>query len=108
MLHLKRESRKYFDKLRKYKIIIDDSEVGIIGDDKIFTYNLDAGHHTIYLKIDWCKSNKLEFDVVENEFLEFECGSLNGIKIYTVLPGFKKCHLLSCLRSCFSNSSKRI
>jgi hypothetical protein len=84
MIRIKRDVRPYFDKLRKYKVVIDDIEVGSIVDGGIEQYDIQTGHHTIYLKIDWCTSNKIEFDILENEILEFNCGSLKGKKTLLV------------------------
>lgn len=52
---------------------------------------IEKGNHTIWLKIDWCRSNKLNFDYTGDQ-LDFECGSnLTGFKVllsivYIFLP----------------------
>lgn len=77
-------SRKklYKDILRNYKIIIDGKCCDEIKDGEIKNINIGPGNHTIYLKIDWCKSNKIDFNVSENETIAFECGnSMNGWRI---------------------------
>ncbi|MFA5471601.1 MAG: hypothetical protein WC219_06105 [Acholeplasmataceae bacterium] len=54
----------YVDSLRTYKIIIDKQVVGKIKNGKTLELDLDdfTGIKTIYLKIDWCRSNKIKID----------------------------------------------
>lgn len=71
------------DKIRKYKVIVDDKEVGNIKDGETKCFEVDEGNHNIYLKIDWCRSNKLDFYVSKDYSIEFECGSsLNDWKLW--------------------------
>ncbi|MEI5907545.1 hypothetical protein WAK64_10790 [Bacillus spongiae] len=79
MIEIKRETR-FVDKLRGYKVMIDEKEVGTIKSGETFDYPIKQGLHTLYLQIDWCRSNKIEFEIKDNEFLRFECGGLNGSK----------------------------
>lgn len=74
MLTISRDN-VYRDKLRSYKIIIDGNYCDEIKCGEIKNINLAPGNHTIYLKIDWCRSNKIDFTVLENETVEFECGN---------------------------------
>ena len=81
MLTISRD-KTYRDKLRSYKIMIDGNCYDEIKCGEIKNINLDPGNHTIYLKIDWCRSNKIEFTISENETVEFECGnSMNKWRI---------------------------
>ncbi|WP_223070432.1 hypothetical protein [Paenibacillus caui] len=84
LLELKRLSQ-FVNKLRDFKIIINDSEVGIIKDGDIKEISLEPSEYEIYLKIDWCRSNKYRFTISENEKIKLECGSLlTGLRI--VIP----------------------
>jgi hypothetical protein len=84
MVRLSRQSR-YIDKSRSYKIFIDDIYYGDIDDGELKEINTGAGQHTIYLAIDWCRSNKLTFNKDDNEVIELQCGnSMNGLKILFV------------------------
>lgn len=74
MLTISRD-KTYRDKLRSYKIMIDGNCYEEIKCGEIKNINLDPGNHTIYLKIDWCRSNKIDFTILENETVEFECGN---------------------------------
>ncbi|MFA9559479.1 hypothetical protein ACERII_19395 [Evansella sp. AB-rgal1] len=80
MIEIKREAG-WVDKLREYKVMLNENEIGTIGSNDCFEYSLDPGLHKLYLKIDWCRSEKLEFELKDNETLRFECGGLKD-------PGF--------------------
>lgn len=84
MIVIKREA-SWTDRLRKYKVILDEREVGTIEPGGNFEYQTTPGIHTLYLKIDWCRSNKLKFEIQDNEILEFKCGGLKHIKFLAIL-----------------------
>ncbi len=86
MIQLSRESI-YYDKYRCYEIIIDGMLYGNIGDGETKEIDVVEGSHSIYLKIDWCRSNELIFIESKDKFIEFECGnSVKGLKkILTLL-----------------------
>ena len=80
MIQLSRESI-YYDKYRCYEIIIDGMLYGNIGDGETKEIDVVEGSHSIYLKIDWCRSNELIFIESKDKFIEFECGnSVKGLK----------------------------
>lgn len=85
MLKLVRED-KFRDRLRSYKIILDDTYCDDINTGEVRNLELTPGKHTIYLKIDWCRSNKIDFYVSDNELIEFECG--NSMKSWRILFAF--------------------
>lgn len=73
------------DKIRNYKIIIDGRNYGIIGSGKTKEIDIAPGNHEIFLKIDWCRSNKIDFNISRNQTIEFECGnSITGWKLIFV------------------------
>lgn len=78
------------DSGREYQIIIDRKKVGSIkiGETKVFT--LSPGRHEVRLKQDWASSEKLEFDLGENDQAQFVCaprikendvGMVNGLRV---------------------------
>jgi hypothetical protein len=78
---VKRESQ-YADSLRKYKIILDGKEFSTISRNEEKVFQINPGKHNIQLKIGWCKSNPIEFEIKKNEKLKFLCGSnLKGLKL---------------------------
>lgn len=72
----------YADSLRLYKIMVDGEvrEEIADGDSKAFT--IEPGLHTIYVKMDWVRSNKIKFETANSETTTFECSSnITGSKI---------------------------
>jgi len=70
----------YTDKLRAYKVVLDGKVIGEVKDGQKFVFNSLPGKRELFLKIDWCQSNVVEFDGGHDS--EFECGSsLCGLKI---------------------------
>lgn len=63
----------YVDKFRKYELIIDGKKCGKIRNNSEIKINLTEGTHTLYLLIDWCKSNELVITINENEDVLLEC-----------------------------------
>jgi hypothetical protein len=69
------------DLLRSYRINIDHKDVEKIKIGKSIEIPVAPGDHTIVVKIDWCGSNKIPFQIKEGETLHFECGSsMTGAK----------------------------
>jgi len=80
LIRIKRDSG-YADRLRAYKIVLDGNVVGEINNGQQLELNVTPGKHRLNLKIDWCRSNILDFEMNGNT-IEFECGSnLRGIKV---------------------------
>jgi len=80
MIRIKRDSG-YADRLRAYKVLLDGEVIGEISNDQQFEFDAAPGKHQIQLKIDWCTSNRVDFEK-EQDTVEFECGSsLRGFRI---------------------------
>lgn len=73
MITIKRDSG-YADLFRAYKIILDGKAVAKIQNGQQLKLEAPRGKHQIYLKLDWCRSNVLEFELGERE-MTFDCGS---------------------------------
>ena len=94
MVRLKRAS-EIADLLRAYKIMVDDQQIGTIRTGREVAFEVAPGPHRIWLRIDWCDSNTLEF-VSDGTPLELECGSnyagwrtFLGIKhVVSTTPGY--------------------
>ncbi|HEX5990701.1 MAG TPA: hypothetical protein VFY75_10885 [Solirubrobacterales bacterium] len=99
-IHLTRQSGFRVDSGREYKILIDRKSVGSIrvGEAKAFT--VPPGQHELQLKQDWAASEKLQFDLGDNERAQFECaprvkendvGIVNGLRaIYWITLGCRR------------------
>lgn len=78
----------YGDALRDYKIYIDGKKIGSIGEGESKEFEVPEGKHIIYGKIDCFKSQKIAFDIVDNNEKYFEVKSNMsfiklGITIFT-------------------------
>jgi hypothetical protein len=90
---LRRDSG-YADRLRKYRVILDDLEIGRIGNGDEKRFDITPGEHRLMIKVDWGRSGVVRFIAVEGQMLEFECGSnLRGANllfaIYYATFGFR-------------------
>lgn len=71
-----------FDTERNYKIIIDGQFYDKIKCGETKSINIEKGKHRIYLQLDWCRSNIINFENLNDENIEFKCGSsVNGWRI---------------------------
>ena len=81
MIRITRDSG-YADRIRAYKIVLDGNVIGEIRNGEQLELDLPPGKHQLHLKIDWCRSNVVDFETNGNT-VEFECGSnLRGSKIF--------------------------
>jgi len=85
MITVHRQSA-YADSLRPYQIVIDENVVGKVKSGKtVIVAAPSVGTHQIWVTIDWCRSEKLEFNYTNSD-LRFECSSnLKGARVF-LLP----------------------
>ena len=65
----------YADRIRAYKVVVDGSTVGTIGDGETKEFLVSGGQHNVSLKIDWCGSNTIPFAVAEGDVATFDAKS---------------------------------
>jgi hypothetical protein len=58
---------EYTNRLRDYKIYIDGQKVDTISNGQTKDLNISPGRHTLFFKIDWCRSPEISFEIVDNE-----------------------------------------
>ena len=81
-----RRGKGWVDLLRSYEIVIDGEVVATVRAGQTVTVPVVTGSHTLRVRIDWCGSEEIGFEVRAGEHIKFECGSnLNG---WRVLIGF--------------------
>ena len=76
---------------------MDSNEIGGIRRGETKTFPIEAGLHTLQLKIDWCTSRQVEFMLEAGESFDFHCRSRSmltalwdvtfGRKSYIALEG---------------------
>ena len=64
------------DRLRAYKVLIDEREVGRLKRGQSATFELSPGCHTVQVVIDWKRSGS--FDVPGDADYTFRCGPGGG------------------------------
>jgi hypothetical protein len=78
-----RRATSYADRLRAYKIMLDGVLVGPVRARQSVTIPVAPGRHSLVLRIDWCGSEEIPFEVHPGEHITFECGSsLTGWRIF--------------------------
>src|SRR5579871_3897995 len=72
----------YADRLRAYKIVLDDTEVAEIRDGETKQIPVSEGEHSLRIRIDWCGSDTKQFTVVADEDPVFQVRSnLRGVRV---------------------------
>ncbi len=74
------------DGFRTYKLVLNGNIVGTIRNKQRIELEVPPGKHQLFLKIDWCRSNTIEFET-DGEAAELECGSYHRItgSIFTLI-----------------------
>jgi hypothetical protein len=70
---IKRRAWPFADLMRSYSVWIDAEKVGEIRRRQRRSWEVEPGHHTLQLKIDWCESPALEFDLAAEAEALFVC-----------------------------------
>ena len=73
----------FSDAARSYQIFVDGEKKAEIRRASTVEFFVPVGFHRIFLKLDWCGSNEIEFNIKTEETIEFDCG--NNTKIFLEL-----------------------
>ena len=73
-----KRSSEWNNRMRDIGIYLDDKKIGEIGNGEFKEFDIPEGIHKLKAKIDWCKSEILEFETSENEIKKIE---LSGFKM---------------------------
>ena len=76
---------QYQDRMRKYKVFLDNTQIGEIKQDETVKLVVEPGEHTLHLTIDWSGSNKLLFNANSNQEIYLECGNNTGAKFWKLI-----------------------
>jgi hypothetical protein len=74
-IEVQREDRSWSDYLRSFNIVIDGKVVGGLYAGGSSAFEVPPGSHEVFLKIDWCRSEKLNIGLAPGEVVRFLCGS---------------------------------
>lgn len=72
-LEIERKAGGYVDTIRKYRVVIDGEQHGVIGRGQTVTFPLEPGTHIVMLKIDWCRSTQLTVEIGLGETMKLWC-----------------------------------
>jgi hypothetical protein len=68
-----KRNKKWADIFRSYQIILDGESAGVIDRDRSISIVVNPGHHSLKMKLDWCGSKELNFNISPGEKIMFEC-----------------------------------
>lgn len=81
---------KWADRARAYRVVIDEYAVGKIDNGTTERFEVSPGAHVVYLKLDWCRSQKIGVEVGPGETARFSARARNPWgAIYWVSFGFR-------------------
>jgi hypothetical protein len=59
-INIERSSGGWVDRARSYDVIVDDEPCGRLGHGEQVGFDVEPGEHSVYLGIDWCRSDMLK------------------------------------------------
>ncbi len=62
-----RRNSEWNNKGRSFWIYIDGEKVEKIADGQTRLFDLEPGKYEVYAKVDWCSSEKMDIEVLENQ-----------------------------------------
>jgi hypothetical protein len=66
---------KFKDAARAYQAELDGQVIGKINRGESIGFDVQPGKHRLRLKIDWCSSPGLDFEIQTGQILKFSCGN---------------------------------
>lgn len=66
---------EYANRVRNINVLLDGEPIGVISNGETKTFEIPEGNHRIQVKIDWCTSKALTFDIGEGETKRFSMSS---------------------------------
>lgn len=61
--------------LNPFELVIDDEVVGRLGPGESEAFEVASGSHEVFAKIYWCRSEKINVDLKQDQKLTFLCGT---------------------------------
>lgn len=76
-----RRDEGWADCLRKYRIILDGVEIGLLGEGEVLRQEISDGQHVIEARIDWAGSQPLRFEAQSRDQFVLVKSALRGWRI---------------------------
>jgi hypothetical protein len=87
--------KEWSNRARKFNIYVDGKLLDVIGHNEIKEFELDSGKHNILLKVDWCSSPEMEFELSSDKSKSVEVSIFKLMRwIYPLLYGIFGAFLL--------------
>jgi hypothetical protein len=88
-IEVSRDPKPFRDKVRRYRVLIDDVEVGRLGRGETVAVEVVAGPHTVMVKLDWGTSPPIEVRAVGEEIIRCFCGP-GGSAVSAAIDAFAR------------------
>jgi hypothetical protein len=76
-IEIRRSLNRWTDRARVYKAVIDGAVVGQLRRGESNSFDVVVGSHEIFLKIDWCRSEKVTLDLAAGQKTLLDCAARN-------------------------------
>ncbi|MFC5906802.1 hypothetical protein [Streptacidiphilus monticola] len=63
----------YRDALRRYRVLLDGAQVGLISRGRSLCFQVPPGDHQLQLRIDWCASPSVTAEVGPGQAVHYSC-----------------------------------
>jgi hypothetical protein len=73
VIALSRAPGGWRDRLRRYQVVLDGEQVAAIKRGERIDLPVSPGTHSIFLKIDWARSPRLQLDIAPGQVVTLEC-----------------------------------
>jgi len=83
------------DRLRAYELMVDGYPVASVNPDESETVPVVAGHHSVWVKIDWCRSDVLDVDLCDGERAVLTCRPNGPLLLGVLFSVFLRTRYLS-------------
>ena len=70
-----KRGKGYKDAIRAHQIELDGEIIGSIKAGEAVGFDIQPGKHHLRMKIDWCSSGYLDFEIKDEQTLSFESGN---------------------------------
>ena len=72
----------YASSFDKFKIFCDEKNIGKIKQGETIEFDIPQGEHEIYLKVYWCRSQKIKITEHEKDVQLYCATNLKGFRIF--------------------------
>jgi hypothetical protein len=63
----------HFSRLRAYRVFVDKKEVGVVKNGRLFSCEIPAGAHVVFVQVDWVRSPPFSFTCAEGATAYIRC-----------------------------------